>query len=101
MIGRSKQPQLAAIYVRVSSEHQAEKVSLKEQEIECRRLAEEMGLSIISVYRETQKFRVGSRLFEPSGSRTEQNRRLDIEPDRQRQLLGHSGQRKRKWKGNH
>jgi len=64
MISKSKQPQLAAIYVRVSSEHQAEKVSPEEQEIECRKLAEDMGLSIINVYRDTQKFRVGSRLFE-------------------------------------
>ncbi|HOM68075.1 MAG TPA: recombinase family protein [Brevefilum fermentans] len=71
MINKSKQPQLAAIYVRVSSEHQAEKVSPEEQEIECRKLAEEMGLSIINVYRDTQKFRVGTRLFEPSGTRTD------------------------------
>jgi site-specific DNA recombinase len=71
MISKAKHPQLAAIYVRVSSEHQAEKVSPEEQETECRKLAEEMGLSVINIYRDTQKYRVGSRLFEPSGTRTD------------------------------
>jgi site-specific DNA recombinase len=71
MISKAKQPKLAAIYVRVSSEHQAEKVSPEEQEIQCKKLAEDMDLVVVNTYRDTQKYRVGSRLFEPSGTRTD------------------------------
>jgi len=66
---RSNKPQNAAIYIRVSSEHQAEKSSPEEQERDCLALAEENDLAVIDVYRDTQKYRAGSRSVEPSGTR--------------------------------
>ncbi|MHC1740156.1 MAG: recombinase family protein [Anaerolineaceae bacterium] len=64
-----KNPQLAAIYIRVSSEHQAEKSSPEEQELDCLRMAKENNLSVVEIYRDTQKYRTGNRLVEPSGTR--------------------------------
>lgn len=75
---RTKQPKLAVIYVRVSSEHQAEKCSPEEQEIECRKIAEEKGLTVVEVFRDTQKYRAGRRLVEPSGTRTDRPGMLKI-----------------------
>lgn len=66
---RSNKPKNAAIYIRVSSEHQAEKSSPEEQERDCLKLAEENDLTVIDVYRDTQKYRTGNRLVEPSGTR--------------------------------
>ncbi len=71
MITKNQQPKLAAIYVRVSSEHQAEKASPDEQELECRQLAKEIGLTVVVVYRDIQKYRIGKRLVEPSGTRAD------------------------------
>jgi len=59
----------AVIYIRTSSEHQGEKSSPIEQEEDCRKLALENNLEVVSVYRDIEKFRVGSRLVEPSGTR--------------------------------
>ena len=59
----------AVIYIRTSSEHQGEKSSPIEQEADCRKLALENNLEVVSVYRDIEKFRVGSRLVEPSGTR--------------------------------
>ena len=59
----------AVIYIRTSSEHQGEKSSPVEQEEDCRRLAMENGLQIVDIYRDIEKYRVGSRLVEPSGTR--------------------------------
>lgn len=42
----------AVIYVRTSSESQAEKSSPAEQEADCRRLAEENGLTVVWVYQD-------------------------------------------------
>ncbi len=59
----------AVIYIRTSSEHQGEKSSPIEQEEDCRKLALENNLDVVAVYRDIEKFRVGSRLVEPSGTR--------------------------------
>jgi DNA invertase Pin-like site-specific DNA recombinase len=71
----------AAIYVRVSSERQsktkgsdgkeAEKESPQAQERDCRALAEKQGYVIVAVYRDVEKYRVGKRLVEPSGTRAD------------------------------
>jgi len=61
----------AAIYVRVSSEAQAEKSSPDEQEADCRKIANEKGLTVVAVYRDTSKYRAKSKLVEPSGTRTD------------------------------
>jgi DNA invertase Pin-like site-specific DNA recombinase len=47
----------AVIYVRTSSESQAEKSSPAEQEADCRCLAVEKGLIIVRVYRDIEKYR--------------------------------------------
>ncbi len=59
----------AAIYVRVSSEKQAEKVSPETQEADARALCERQGYIVIEVYRDIEKYRVNGRLVEPSGTR--------------------------------
>lgn len=59
------------IYIRTSSETQGEKSSPAEQEADCRRLANEKGLTVVRVYRDVEKYRVGNKLVEPSGSRSD------------------------------
>lgn len=59
----------AAIYVRVSSEVQAEKASPQAQEDDCRQYAEQHGYSVVKIYKDIAKYRVNGRLVEPSGSR--------------------------------
>jgi site-specific DNA recombinase len=68
----------AAIYVRVSTELQAERASPIEQEKDCRALCERLGFVVVEVYRDTERYRVGKRLVEPSGTRADrpQFRRL-------------------------
>jgi site-specific DNA recombinase len=66
-----KQGTKAAIYIRTSSEHQGEKASPDEQEADCRRLADEHGLTVVAVYRDTERYRVRSRLVDPSGTRAD------------------------------
>lgn len=61
----------AAIYIRVSSERQAEGVSPNEQEEACRKLAQERGYSVVSVYRDIEKYRVRGKVVEPSGARAD------------------------------
>jgi len=61
----------AVIYIRTSSETQGEKSSPIEQEADCRRLAQEKGLSVVRVYRDMEKYRVGNKLVESSGSRSD------------------------------
>jgi len=70
----------AAIYVRVSTEDQAkskngqeteEKESPKAQERDCRALAERQGYTVVAVYRDVEKYRLGGKLVEPSGTRAE------------------------------
>jgi site-specific DNA recombinase len=61
----------AAIYIRTSSEVQGEKASPAEQESDCRLLAQEKELTVVHVYRDIEKYRVRSKLVEPSGLRTD------------------------------
>jgi DNA invertase Pin-like site-specific DNA recombinase len=61
----------AVIYIRASSETQSEKSSPIGQEEDCRRLAEEKELSVVHFYRDMEKYRVGNKLVEPSGSRSD------------------------------
>ena len=61
----------AVIYVRTSSEHQGEKSSPAEQEADCRQLAKEKGLTVTHVYRDIEKYRVKTKLVEPSGTRSD------------------------------
>ena len=58
----------AAIYIRTSSETQDEKSSPLEQEADCRHLAQDRGLTVVRVYRDVEKYRVGNKLVEPSGA---------------------------------
>jgi site-specific DNA recombinase len=71
-----------AIYVRVSSEKQAktkggdgqeaeEKESPQAQERDCQALAERQGYVVVKVYRDTEKYRVGKKMVEPSGTRAD------------------------------
>ena len=66
-----KNHHLAAIYVRVSSEQQGEKSSPDEQESDCRKLAADQGLTVVSVYRDIEKYRAGRKLVDPSGTRSD------------------------------
>ncbi len=61
----------AAIYIRVSSEKQANKISPLAQEEDCRTYCEERGYVVIGVYRDTEKYRVGKKLVEPAGTRSD------------------------------
>jgi len=61
----------AVIYIRTSSEAQGVNSSPIEQEADCRRLAEEKGLQVLHIYRDVEKYRVGSKMVEPSGSRSD------------------------------
>ena len=61
----------AVIYIRTSSETQGEKSSPVEQEADCRHLAEEKGLQVVRVYRDVETYRIGNKLVEPSGSRSD------------------------------
>lgn len=61
----------AAIYVRVSTEGQAEKVSPRAQEADARALCESKGYEVVDVYRDTEPYRVGRRMMQPSGTRAD------------------------------
>lgn len=61
----------AVIYIRTSSETQGGKSSPLEQEADCRHIAYEKGLQVVCIYRDLEKYRVGNRLVEPSGSRSD------------------------------
>lgn len=61
----------AVIYIRTSSETQGENSSPPEQEADCRTLAHEKGFQVVCVYSDVEKYRVGSKLVEPSGSRSD------------------------------
>ncbi|MCB0104187.1 MAG: recombinase family protein [Anaerolineales bacterium] len=61
----------AVIYIRTSSETQGGKSSPSEQESDCQTLAQEIGLQVVCVYRDVEKYRVENRLVEPSGSRSD------------------------------
>jgi site-specific DNA recombinase len=61
----------AAIYVRVSTELQGQKVSPQEQEKDCRAYCAAHGYEVARLYRDTEKYRVGKRQVEPSGTRSD------------------------------
>jgi DNA invertase Pin-like site-specific DNA recombinase len=61
----------AVIYVRVSSEGQAEKASPQAQEDGCKRHCEERGYTVVKIYRDTEKYRAGKKLVDPSGTRAD------------------------------
>jgi len=61
----------AAIYIRTSSETQGANSSPVEQETDCLHRAQEKGWDVVHVYRDVEKYRVGNRLVEPSGSRSD------------------------------
>lgn len=61
----------AAIYIRVSSEKQAEKISPEAQEADCKEYCEQHGYTVVKVYRDTEKYRAGKKLVEPSGTRAD------------------------------
>ncbi len=72
MLPKSIRPiKRAAIYVRVSSELQAERASPEEQEKDCRIYARNKGYDVIAVYRDITRYRSGKRLVEPSGTRSD------------------------------
>jgi DNA invertase Pin-like site-specific DNA recombinase len=80
-IMETKMAYKAVIYVRTSSESQAEKSSPAEQEADCRRLAAEKGLTVVRVYRDIEKYRAKNKLVEPSGSRSDRPGLLDMLKD--------------------
>jgi len=61
----------AVIYIRTSSETQGGKSSPSEQEVDCQTLAKENGLQVVRVYRDVEKYWIGNKLVEPSGSRSD------------------------------
>jgi site-specific DNA recombinase len=71
----------AGIYVRVSSEQQADKVSPETQESDARAYCEGKGYQVIDVYRDTEKYRIGRRLVEPSGTRNDRPQFLRLMGD--------------------
>jgi site-specific DNA recombinase len=62
---------LAAIYVRTSTERQAERVSPVAQEQDSREHCARQGYQVVEVYRDIEKYRVGKKLVEPSGTRAD------------------------------
>src|SRR5512135_3596879 len=61
----------AVIYIRTSSEKQADKVSPQAQVADCRALCERLGYQLVEVFSDTERYRVGKRLVEPSGTRAD------------------------------
>lgn len=61
----------AVIYIRTSSERQGEKSSPIEQEADCRKVAEENGLTIVKVYKDIERYRVKNKMVDPSGTRSD------------------------------
>lgn len=70
-IGVEDMNKRAAIYVRTSSEHQGAKASPDEQEADCRTLADDNDLEVVEVYRDIERYRVKTRLVDPSGTRAD------------------------------
>jgi DNA invertase Pin-like site-specific DNA recombinase len=73
----------AAIYIRVSSERQADKVSPEAQERDCLDYCLSHEYQVTEIYRDIEKYRVGGRMVEPSGTRADrpQLRRLLADAD--------------------
>jgi site-specific DNA recombinase len=73
----------AAIYIRVSTEAQSEKISPEIQERDCAEYCQKKDYQVVEVYRDVEKYRIGSRLIEPSGTRNDrpQLRRMLADAD--------------------
>lgn len=71
----------AVIYIRVSSSLQAQKASPKEQERDCREYAKSKDYDVIHVYRDIEQYRVKNRFVEPSGTRSDRPRMLQLLKD--------------------
>ena len=63
--------QRAAIYIRVSSERQAEGVSPEAQETDCLAWCGSKNYQVTDVYRDIEKYRIGKKMVEPSGTRAD------------------------------
>ena len=61
----------AGIYIRVSTERQNEKASPQAQEDDCREYCVKKGYQVIEVYKDIGRYRAGSKLVEPSGTRAD------------------------------
>lgn len=61
----------AAIYIRVSTQEQADRVSPAEQENDCRQLCATKGYAVARVYRDIEKYKSNGRVVEPSGTRSD------------------------------
>jgi len=61
----------AAIYIRTSTEKQAENVSPQAQEDDCRAYCESQNYQVVDVYKDIQKYKVGKKTVEPSGTRAD------------------------------
>jgi DNA invertase Pin-like site-specific DNA recombinase len=77
----NKMSSKAVIYIRTSSEKQGEKSSPAEQEADCRRLAEEKGLTVVRVYKDIERYRIKNKLVEPSGTRCDRPSLLEMLKD--------------------
>ncbi len=64
----------ACVYVRVSTEKQAEKVSPEAQEQDGRAYCEKQGYTVVEVYRDIEKYRAGRGTVEPSATRRDRPR---------------------------
>jgi site-specific DNA recombinase len=71
----------AGIYIRTSTEAQGEKASPVEQESDCRKLAETMNLQVVKVYKDIERYRIGNKLVEPSGERSDRPALLEMISD--------------------
>jgi DNA invertase Pin-like site-specific DNA recombinase len=61
----------AAIYIRVSSERQGEKVSPKAQEKDCKSYCEEREYLVVDTYQDIKRYRSKGKMVEPSGTRND------------------------------
>jgi DNA invertase Pin-like site-specific DNA recombinase len=61
----------AAIYVRVSSEAQADHASPQEQEQDARAYCVSHGYQVVKIYADIARYKVGKRLVEPSATRSD------------------------------
>jgi len=61
----------AAIYIRTSTEKQGEKVSPQAQEADSTEYCTGKGYQVVGVYKDIERYKVGNRLVEPSGTRAD------------------------------